>query len=71
MIEISISSHIPGMPEGKLSGVRCVHLMEDYRCKLFGDPRRPKVCVDYQAETDFCGTNREEALAILYNFERK
>ena len=70
-IAISISSPIPGMPTGKPSGVRCIHLLEDYRCKLFDDPQRPKVCIDYQAETDFCGTNREEALAILYKIENK
>jgi Fe-S-cluster containining protein len=68
-IAISISSRIPGMPDGKPSGVRCIHLLDDYRCKLFDDPQRPKVCIDYQAEIDFCGINREEALAILYNME--
>jgi len=70
-IAISISSEIPEMPNGKPSGVRCVHLLEDYRCALFGNPQRPKVCGDYQAEPDFCGVNREEAMAILYNLERK
>ena len=70
-IAISISSPIPEMPDGKPSGVRCVHLLEDYRCNLFDNPQRPKVCIDYQAEADFCGANREEALAILYNLEGK
>ena len=70
-IAISISSQIPGMPDGKPSGVRCIHLMEDYKCALFGDPSRPKVCSDYQAEHEFCGTNRSEALQILYSLEGK
>ena len=70
-IAISISSPIPGMADGKPSGVRCIHLLEDYRCALFGDPARPKVCSDYQAEPDFCGRNREEALEILYSLEGK
>jgi hypothetical protein len=59
------------MPEGKPSGVRCIHLLDDYRCKLFNNPQRPKVCIDYQAEIDFCGANRREALEILYNLEGK
>ena len=70
-IAISISSPIPGMSGGKPSGVRCIHLLEDYRCKLFDNPQRPKVCIDYKAETDFCGTNRDEAMAILYKLENK
>src|SRR5687767_14313051 len=32
----SISSPIPGMPQGKPAGVRCVQLTEDNRCRLFG-----------------------------------
>jgi len=64
-IAISISSPIPGMPEGKPAGVRCIHLLEDNRCALFGDPSRPRVCVDYKAEPEFCGNNRDEALRIL------
>jgi hypothetical protein len=57
------------MPGGKPSGERCIHLLEDYRCNLFGMPQRPKVCADYRAEMDFCGTNRDEAMAILYKLE--
>ena len=64
-IAISMSSSIPGMPGGKPAGVRCIHLLGDYRCALFGDPSRPKVCSDYKAEDIFCGSNREEALSIL------
>ncbi|HLP73432.1 MAG TPA: YkgJ family cysteine cluster protein [Bacteroidales bacterium] len=67
-IAISISSPIPGMPEGKPAGVRCIHLHDDYRCALFADPSRPKVCGDYVAEELFCGKDREEAMKILYSF---
>ena len=66
-IAISISSLIPGMPDGKPAGVRCIHLLEDNRCALFNQPERPKVCSDYQAETEFCGEDRDEALRILYS----
>jgi hypothetical protein len=41
--------------------------MDDNRCALFGDPSRPKVCGDFMAEEEFCGTNREEAFRILYS----
>jgi hypothetical protein len=51
----------------KETGVRCIHLLEDYRCALFGDPTRPKVCSDFKAEEEFCGKDREEALKILYS----
>ncbi|MCX6335349.1 MAG: YkgJ family cysteine cluster protein [Bacteroidia bacterium] len=64
-IAISISSPIPGMPEGKPAGVRCIHLLDDFKCGLWDNPSRPKVCADYKAEEEFCGTTREEALKIL------
>jgi Fe-S-cluster containining protein len=64
-IAISISSPIPGMPDGKPAGVRCVNLLDDYKCALFGDPARPKVCFDFKPEQEFCGSSQEEALRIL------
>jgi hypothetical protein len=64
-IAISISSPIPGMHGGKPAGLRCVHLLDDFRCALYGDPLRPKVCSDFRAEEEFCGRDREEALRIL------
>lgn len=57
------------MPEGKAPGVRCIHLLDDYRCALYGDPSRPAVCVDYRAEPEFCGNSREEAIRILSSLE--
>jgi hypothetical protein len=53
------------MPDGKPARVRCIHLLDDYKCALFGDPSRPKVCIDYKAEEEFCGSTREEAMSIL------
>jgi len=61
----SISSSIPGMPNGKAAGVACIQLLDDYRCAIFGDPSRPKVCSDFSAEEYACGSNREEAITIL------
>jgi uncharacterized protein len=65
----SISSPIPGMPEGKPAGVRCVQLDDDLRCKLFGDPRRPSVCLSLQPSTDMCGATRENAIVFLSRLE--
>jgi hypothetical protein len=57
------------MPAGKPAGVRCVHLDDALRCRLFGDPRRPAACAAFVAEPDFCGNHREEALDILQRLE--
>ncbi|MFW5819690.1 MAG: YkgJ family cysteine cluster protein [Bacteroidota bacterium] len=67
----SISSPIPGMPEGKPAGVKCIHLTEDYRCAIFHHPDRPGVCADFQAEDLFCGQNRNDALRILSSLEEE
>ena len=66
-IALSISSSIPGMPNGKPAGVRCIHLQDDYRCALFGSHLRPRVCNDFKPEPEFCGSSRDEALKILYS----
>jgi Fe-S-cluster containining protein len=61
----SISSPIPGMPLGKPAGVRCVQLDEQQRCRLFGQPQRPAVCLSLRPEPAMCGENREQALQRL------
>ncbi len=66
----SLSSAVPGMPEGKPADVRCVQLTEDNRCRLYGLPERPAVCLSYQATPEFCGACRDEALARLAELER-
>jgi Fe-S-cluster containining protein len=66
----SISSPIPGMPDGKPAGVRCVQLTEDDRCLLFGKPERPRVCVELRPTPEMCGSTREEAFAFLERLER-
>ena len=65
----SISSPIPGMPNGKRAGQRCIHLTDDFRCGIFNSNDRPKVCDDFKAETLVCGNSREEALDILSALE--
>lgn len=69
-IALSISSPIPGMPDGKPAGVRCVQLTEDNLCRLFGTPERPEVCNRLRPNEEMCGSTREEALAYLSFLER-
>jgi hypothetical protein len=65
----AIAQPFHGMPGGKPAGVRCVHLLEDLRCALFGRPERPACCERFQAEPAFCGDNRDDALLILTELE--
>jgi hypothetical protein len=57
------------MPNGKAAGEPCIQLLDDYRCAIFGDPLRPKVCANFSAEEYVCGSNREEAINILSYLE--
>ncbi len=66
----SISSPIPGMPDGKPAGARCAQLDDLDRCRLFGDPRRPKVCGSLTPSVEMCGDSREAALDWLARLER-
>ncbi|GGE61927.1 YkgJ family cysteine cluster protein [Massilia psychrophila] len=66
----SISSAIPGMPNGKAAGVRCVQLGDDNGCKIFGHPGRPAVCASLQPSPDMCGVDRAHAMLFLATLER-
>jgi uncharacterized protein len=68
-IAISIHQSFYGMPGGKPAGVPCVHLDSAMRCGLHGDARRPALCDDFQAEREYCGDNREQALLRLAQLE--
>lgn len=65
----SISSPIPGMPDGKPAGVRCVQLDDMNRCRLFGRPERPAVCIGLRPTPAMCGADRDEAMAYLAALE--
>ncbi|MBE6364467.1 MAG: YkgJ family cysteine cluster protein [Lentisphaerae bacterium] len=67
----SISSPIPGMPNGKPAGVRCVNLDENFRCKIFSSPARPAVCASLQPSPEMCGNCRKDALEFLAELERQ
>lgn len=66
----SITSPIPGMPNGKPAGVRCVQLGEDERCRIFGKPERPAFCGGLQPSREMCGDDRAQALLWLGALER-
>ena len=58
------------MPDGKPAGVRCVQLTDDNRCRVFGLPERPEVCVRLRPAQEMCGETAEQALAYLDELER-
>lgn len=57
------------MPHGKPAGVRCVQLLPDYRCALFGKPERPAFCTSLRPTEEMCGANRDDALDYLKDLE--
>lgn len=61
----SITSPIPGMPQGKPAGERCLHLSVDMLCGLFGRPERPAVCSQFSADVEVCGSSSEDAIRLL------
>lgn len=65
----SISTPLPGMPQGKPAGVPCVQLTADWRCAIFGQPERPACCSGLQPSLDMCGNTREQALQWLARLE--
>ncbi|HEY4317573.1 MAG TPA: YkgJ family cysteine cluster protein [Herbaspirillum sp.] len=66
----SISSAIPGMPDGKPAGVRCVQLAADNRCRIFGRADRPSCCSGLQPSREMCGDTREAAMFWLAELEQ-
>lgn len=66
----SITSPLPGMPNGKPAGVPCVQLDDELRCKVFGQPQRPAFCGGLQPSAEMCGATREEAMTWLSRLER-
>lgn len=66
----SISSPIPGMPNGKPAGVPCVNLDENMRCRIFGQKDRPAVCASLMPTAEMCGNCREDAMNFLTDLEK-
>lgn len=72
----SINSPIPGMPNGKPAGVRCIQLDSDNRCLLFDKPERPLFCIGLKASVEMCGDSslknpNQYALLWLADLEKK
>ena len=65
----SITTPIPGMPEGKPAGVPCVQLDDQGLCRLFGLPERPAVCIGFRPMLDVCGESREQAMKLIGELE--
>ena len=61
----SISSPIPGLPNGKAAGERCPHLTAEFLCAIFGRPERPSVCSGFAAAEYVCGSSRVEAIRLI------
>jgi len=66
----SITSPLPGMPQGKSAGTRCIQLADDNSCKVFGKAERPGFCSGLQPSAEMCGTLREHALSWLTRLEQ-
>jgi len=65
----SITSAIPGMPDGKPAGVRCVQLDDEMRCRIFGRPERPAFCGGLQPSYEMCGASNTHAMLWLRQLE--
>jgi uncharacterized protein len=70
----SINSPIPGMPNGKPAGVRCIQLNAQNGCLIFGKPERPAFCAGLQASIEMCGEDhlknpKEHAMVWLSRLE--
>ncbi len=61
----SISSPIPGMPEGKPAGKRCIQLTDDNMCMLFGMQERPDICRSLEPTAEMCGESADHAMRYL------
>jgi Fe-S-cluster containining protein len=66
----SITSPLPGMPQGKPAGVRCMQLADDKSCKVFGQIERPTFCAGLQPSAEMCGASCEHALTWLTRLEQ-
>jgi len=70
-IAVSISSEIPGMPNGKKAGERCVQLDTNNMCRLFGKTERPEVCSSLKPSFEMCGKSNAEAFNFLERLEKE
>ena len=69
-VAISISSPIPGMPQGKQAGVTCVNLSKDRLCLIHESSIYPSVCKNLKPSKEMCGNSFEYAYHYLSELER-
>lgn len=68
----SITSPLPGMPNGKPAGVICVNLnARTFECSIWGQKDFPDVCKKFLPHIDICATSREDALVRLTRLEQE
>ncbi|MES2546783.1 MAG: YkgJ family cysteine cluster protein [Pseudomonadota bacterium] len=65
----SINSPIPGMPNGKPAGIKCIHLLADFRCGIFNEITRPAFCASLKPSLEMCGETRNDAIIWLTQLE--
>ena len=68
-IAISISSPVPGFPDGKPAGVPCGALAPDGRCRIWGTSEYPEVCRAFTAGAEYCGAEAADAFRLLAALE--
>lgn len=68
-IVVSINSPLPGMPNGKPAGVRCVNLDENNKCTIHNKENYPYFCKGIQPSYEMCGDNNEHAFNYLMKLE--
>ncbi len=70
-IALSITSPLPGMPQGKPAGAVCANLdPASLRCRIWGQVDYPGVCQKFLPAAEVCGSNREEAMRLIGALER-
>lgn len=67
----SITSPIPGLPNGKPAGLPCANLLPDLSCAIHGGPGYPKFCAGLKPDPEMCGATREDAMERLSRMERE
>ncbi len=53
-----------------MSGERCIQLSLDNKCKLFGKPERPSVCLSISPSLEMCGEEPWQAIKWLLDLEK-
>ena len=48
-----------------------MQLDEENRCRIFGRPERPAVCVGLRPAVEMCGSSRQQAVGWLTRLERE